>query len=70
MAVALESIFVTDSTQRANALEVIESVGHPKLVGRLLPLWEASRPQGGPIPYQSNVLLGIKTIGSGLALNS
>lgn len=46
MSVALESISVTDSVQRANAMEVIDTVGDPELVRPLLALWEADRPPG------------------------
>jgi hypothetical protein len=51
MSVAFESISVTDSVQRANALEVIETVGDPELVRPLLALWDAGAPRGtGPAP--------------------
>jgi cyclic nucleotide-binding protein/HEAT repeat protein len=42
MAVAIESVSVIDPTQRANALEVIESVGERELVRPLLSMWEAA----------------------------
>jgi HEAT repeat protein len=41
LSVALESISVADPAQRANALEVIETVGDPDVVRPLLALWEA-----------------------------
>ena len=37
---ALESLQVSDAGQRANALEVIETVGEPAIVRPLLTLWE------------------------------
>ena len=42
MTVALESVRVTDPGQRANALEVIESVGERDIVRPLLRMWEAA----------------------------
>ena len=52
MAAALENLSVTDPSQRANALEVIESVGDRDLVRPLLTMWEAAPPKtsrGDPI---------------------
>jgi HEAT repeat protein len=46
ISVALDNISVTDPAQRANALEVIETVGDPELVRPLLALWDSSRPTG------------------------
>jgi len=40
ISLALESISVPDPAQRANALEVIDTVGDPELVRPLLSLWE------------------------------
>lgn len=37
---ALDSLSVSDPAQRANALEVIETVGEPEIVRPLLALWE------------------------------
>jgi len=37
---AVESLTVSDSAQRANAVEVIETVGEPAIVRPLLALWE------------------------------
>jgi HEAT repeat protein len=42
MSVALENLSVTDAAQRANALEVIESVGARELVKPLLSMWDGS----------------------------
>jgi HEAT repeat protein len=42
MTAALENISVTDPAQRANALEVIESVGDRDVVRPLLSMWEAA----------------------------
>jgi HEAT repeat protein len=42
MSAALENISVTDPAQRANALEVIESVGDRDVVRPLLSMWEAA----------------------------
>ena len=42
ISIALESLSVADPTQRANALEVIESVGDSELVRPLLALWEST----------------------------
>ena len=42
ISVALESLSVTDPAQRANALEVIESVGARELVRPLLSMWDGS----------------------------
>jgi HEAT repeat protein len=42
MTVALENITVTDPGQRANALEVIESVGEREVVRPLLTMWETA----------------------------
>ena len=41
MSVALDSMSVTDPAQRANALEVIESVGDRDIVRPLLSMWES-----------------------------
>lgn len=41
MSVALESLSMSDPAQRANALEVIESVGARDIVRPLLSMWEA-----------------------------
>jgi HEAT repeat protein len=49
ISMALESLTVADPTQRANALEVIESVGDSELVRPLLALWE-STPAHAPDP--------------------
>ena len=46
---ALDSLSVRDPGQRANALELIESVGDPHVVRPLLALWEA-RPSHGTDP--------------------
>jgi HEAT repeat protein len=40
---ALDSLQVADPGQRANALEVIETVGEPEIVRPLLALWEPQR---------------------------
>jgi HEAT repeat protein len=40
---ALDSLQVADAAQRANALEVIETVGEPEIVRPLLALWEPQR---------------------------
>ena len=42
LAVAIENLSVTDPTQRANALEVIESVGMHDVVNPLLTIWDAT----------------------------
>ena len=42
MTVALENLSVTDPTQRANALEVIESVGARDVVTPLLAMWDGT----------------------------
>ena len=42
ISIALESLSVADPLQRANALEVIESVGDSELVRPLLALWEST----------------------------
>jgi HEAT repeat protein len=42
MTVALESVTVTDPAQRANALEVIESVGEREVVRPLIAMWETT----------------------------
>ncbi len=42
MSIALENLSVTDAAQRANALEVIESVGERELVTPLLSMWDGS----------------------------
>jgi HEAT repeat protein len=42
---ALESLSSVDPTQRANALEVIETTGDPELVRPLLALWDDRRTQ-------------------------
>jgi HEAT repeat protein len=47
MSVALENISVSDASQRANALEVIETVGDPELVRPLLTLWDAAPARKG-----------------------
>ncbi|MFL5667890.1 MAG: cyclic nucleotide-binding domain-containing protein, partial [Chloroflexota bacterium] len=44
ISVALDSLAVTDSNQRANALEVIETLGEPAIVRPLLTLWEPQQP--------------------------
>jgi HEAT repeat protein len=46
MSVALESMSVTDPAQRANALEVIESVGARDIVRPLVSMWETAAPRG------------------------
>jgi hypothetical protein len=46
MSVALESLSVTDPAQRANALEVIESVGTRDIVRPLVSMWEAAASRG------------------------
>jgi HEAT repeat protein len=49
---ALDSLQVADTAQRANALEVIETVGEPEIVRPLLTLWEPQhdqRPDAGAI---------------------
>jgi HEAT repeat protein len=46
ISVALESISVTDPAQRANALEVIETVGETALVRPLLQMWDAAPRRG------------------------
>jgi hypothetical protein len=43
IAVALENLSETDAVQRANALEVIETIGDRELVRPLLALWEPGR---------------------------
>ncbi len=48
MSVALENLSVTDVAQRANALEVIESVGARELVRPLLSMWDGSPPTIDP----------------------
>lgn len=40
---ALDSLVASDSNQRANALEVIETLGDPAIVRPLLALWEPQR---------------------------
>jgi len=50
MSVAIESISVNDPGQRANALEVIETVGDTELVRPLLALWDAPTPRGSDDP--------------------
>ena len=45
MSVALESLSVTDPAQRANALEVIESVGARDIVRPLLSMWDGAKPR-------------------------
>ncbi|HVD26754.1 MAG TPA: HEAT repeat domain-containing protein [Gaiellaceae bacterium] len=45
VSVALDSLAVTDSNQRANALEVIETLGEPAIVRPLLTLWEPQQPR-------------------------
>jgi hypothetical protein len=50
ISVAIESISVTDPAQRANALEVIETVGDADLVRPLLALWDAGPTRGGQAP--------------------
>ena len=45
MSVALDSLSVTDPAQRANALEVIESVGDRDVVRPLLSMWESAPPR-------------------------
>jgi HEAT repeat protein len=42
MSVAIENLSVTDPTQRANALEVIESVGARDVVRPLLSMWDGA----------------------------
>ena len=42
MSVAIENLSVTDPAQRANALEVIESVGMRDVVRPLLSIWEGT----------------------------
>jgi hypothetical protein len=42
LSVATENLSVTDPTQRANALEVIESVGMHDVVGPLLSIWDGT----------------------------
>jgi hypothetical protein len=44
LSVALENLSVTDPAQRANALEVIESVGAREIVRPLLSMWDSSPP--------------------------
>jgi HEAT repeat protein len=44
LSVAIESLSVTDPAQRANAIEVIESVGARDLVRPLLGIWEGTAP--------------------------
>ena len=44
MTVALDSLSVTDPAQRANALEVIESVGEHRIVHPLLSIWDGAAP--------------------------
>ena len=43
MSVALESLSVTDPAQRANAIELIESVGARAVVTPLLSMWDGTR---------------------------
>jgi hypothetical protein len=45
IAIALESLSETDAAQRANALEVIDTIGDRDLVRPLLALWEPERSQ-------------------------
>src|SRR5919106_794884 len=40
---AIENVTLSDAAQRANALEVIETVGEPAIVRPLLVLWEPSK---------------------------
>ena len=40
---AIENVTVSDAAQRANAVEVIETVGEPAIVRPLLVLWEPSK---------------------------
>ncbi|MGZ4213369.1 MAG: Npt1/Npt2 family nucleotide transporter [Actinomycetota bacterium] len=42
ISVALENLSVDDPTQRANALEVVETVGDPEIVRPLLALWDTT----------------------------
>ena len=51
MAVALENVSVTDPLQRANALEVIESVGERDVVAPLLSMWDAPEHPTDPDPH-------------------
>jgi HEAT repeat protein len=44
MTVALDSLSVTDPAQRANALELIESVGERAIVRPLLAIWDGTAP--------------------------
>jgi HEAT repeat protein len=46
LSVAIENVSVTDPAQRANALEVIETVGEPELVRPLLGLWDGAPTTG------------------------
>ncbi len=52
MSVALENLSVTDPAQRANALEVIESVGARDIVVPLLSMWD-----GAATPFDRRSLL-------------
>jgi hypothetical protein len=52
---ALESLTGDDAAQRANALEVIETIGDRDLVRPLLALWEPARETGGDPGWRDEV---------------
>ncbi|MGH2640734.1 MAG: cyclic nucleotide-binding domain-containing protein, partial [Actinomycetota bacterium] len=53
---ALESLTADDPAQRANALEVIETMGDHELMRPLLALWESGRGTGGHPDWRERLL--------------
>jgi HEAT repeat protein len=53
---ALESLTADDPAQRANALEVIETMGDHELMRPLLALWESGRGAGGHPDWRERLL--------------
>ena len=70
MSVAIENLSVADPTQRANAIEVIESVGRTGLVRPLLAIWEGTATDRSLTTLSSNDSRAIPTIGSEPASSS